>query len=279
MKPVNKYLLSVLVAFLLPVLNLMAQAPAGQEGFQERQMVLTVMERIHAFVDELDDLSDAVKDAPGDVYPDLVKRYNSAKLRWQTYYQSYQGLIADHEELMQAVGEYGMVEEELVASMEGLKARMDALNSFEEAMVFLGAQDSLYVDMYKTASLLSANKRLAGELEKLKGKEQLIFAEIQEKYDGAKAAAEATPSLAERMATLDDEYIALKGISVKIQEAAFKPFVQRIKDYLIGIAAVAVVLMFFSMLQSKLKAAKQMKENAKKMMESLNKNKDDMPCI
>lgn len=279
MTSVIKYLMPALAALALSVPGFVAQAQAGQIGLEDRQMVLTVTEKIHSFVDELDDLSIAVRNAPGDVYPDLIKRYNSAKLRWNTYYQSYQGLIADHEELMQAVAEYGMVDEELVASMEGLKAKMDAKIAFEDAVVFLNSQDSLYVSMYKRANVLSANQRLAGELEKLKGKEQLIFAEIQEKYDGAKAAVEVVPSLGQDMDALDDIYIALKGTSAKIQEAAFKPFVQRIKDYLIGIAAVAVVLMFFTMLQSKLKAAKQIKENTKKMMESLNKNKDDMPCI
>ena len=180
---------------------------------------------------------------------------------------------------MQAVAEYGLVDEELVASMEGLKAKMDAQITFNDAMEFLGSQDSLYVSMYKKANLLSANQRLAAELEKLKGREQLIFAEIQEKYDGAKAAVEVVPSLGQKVDQLDDIYIALKGTSAKIQEAAFKPFIQRIKDYLIGMAAVAVVLMFFSMLQSRLKAARQIRENARKMMDSLNKNKDDMPCI
>ena len=76
MMPLNRYLLSALVALPLLALDLQAQAPADQMSIQERQMVLTVMERIHAFVDELDDLSSAVRNAPGDVYPDLVKRYN-----------------------------------------------------------------------------------------------------------------------------------------------------------------------------------------------------------
>ena len=279
MMRLREHILCALAAIALAPVPLCAQMTDAQISLEDRQMELVVEQRIRSFTDELDNLSALAQNAPVDVYPDLVKKYNSSKLRWDTYYQSYQGFIADHESLMQAVAEYGIVNEDFLAVVEEMKAKMEAHSAFDEAVKFIGSQDSLYVAMYKRANALSATQKLAGELEKLKGKEQLVFADIQEEYDAAKAAVELLPELKGEMEELDDSYIALKSVSAKIQEAAFKPLVQRVKDYLIGIAAVAVVLMFISMLQGRLKAAKQMKENLKKMKDSLGGGKDELPTI
>lgn len=255
-----------------------AAAPAIVE-MEDRQMSLQVSRKIRTFISELEDIADAIPGAPSDVYPDLYRRYNSAKLRWNTYYQSYQGFIADHENLMQEVADYGQVDEALVTAMAELKAKLDAQTGFKESVEYIRSLDSLYIKMAKQADVLSLSQRTQGELEKLKGKEQLQFAEIQAKYDQAKAAVELVPSLQPEMDKLEDYFITIKNTSAKIQEAAYKPLIQRIKDYLLGIAAVAVVLMFISMMQSKLKAVKQMKENAKQMMDGLAKKDDDYPCI
>lgn len=279
MKTSGKYILTFLFALFLSAHGLDAQTDNADVSLEDRQMAMAVSTKIQSFIDELEDLSSAIQNAPPDVYPDIIKRYNSEKLRWNTYYQSYQGFIADHEELMQDVADYGLLEESLKASMDELKTKMEARADFDEAEKFIGSQDSVYVDLYKRANTLSATQRTAGELEKLKGKEQLVFAQIQDRYDKAKAAVELIPSLEKKMNALDEKYIALKSTSSKIQEIAFKPLVQRIKDYLLGFAAVAVVMMFLSMVQNKISAAKQMKENAKKMMETMKKNNDDMPCI
>ncbi|MDO5321161.1 MAG: hypothetical protein Q4F39_02080 [Bacteroidia bacterium] len=294
MTVLKKYLLSVLLLLATAGTSAFAQdasastapatapAPAASPAtidMEDRQMLLQVSRKIRAFISELEEISDAIPGAPSDVYPDINRRYNSAKLRWNTYYQSYQGFIADHERLMQEVADYGQVDEALVAAMTELKSKMDAQTEFRESVGYIESQDSLYIRMFKQANALSMSQRTQSELEKLKGKEQLLFAEIQEKYDKAKAAVELVPSLQPEMDKLEDHFIVIKNTSAKIQEAAYKPFIQRIKDYLLGLAAVAVVLMFISMMQSKLKAAKQLKENAKQMMEGLGKKDDDYPCI
>ena len=59
----------------------------------------------------------------------------------------------------------------------------------------------------------------------------------------------------------------------------YKPLIQRVKDWLVSFAAVAMLLMFFNMMQGKIQAAKQMKENMKKMQEQLHKNDDEIPSI
>lgn len=271
--------ISLLAGLCLTTHRLEAQTDVKPVSLEERQLVMSVNNKIKSFIDELEDLSAEVQSAPAEVYPVLFKRYNSTKLRWNTYYQSYQGFIADYEELMQAVIDYGVIDDNLVASLEELKARMNAQNNFEAAAAFIESQDSLYANMLKKANILSASQKTAGELEKLKVKEQLIFAEVEGKYAEATAAVELLPSLKKKMNALEESYIALKSTSAKIQEVAYKPWIERAKDYLLGFAAVAVLMMFVSMLQNKIAAAKQMKESARQMRDALKKNNDDMPCI
>ena len=271
--------ISLLASLCLTTQRLEAQTDVKPVSLEERQLVMSVNNKIKSFIDELEDLSAEVQNAPADVYPVLLKRYNSTKLRWNTYYQSYQGFIADYEELMQAVIDYGVIDDNIVASLEELKARMNAKNSFESAAAFIESQDSLYAGMLKKANILSASQKTAGELEKLKVKEQLIFAEVEEKYAEATAAVELLPSLKKKMDVLEESYVALKSTSAKIQEVAYKPLIERVKDYLLGFAAVAVLMMYVSMLQNKIAAAKQMKESARQMRDALKKNNDDMPCI
>ena len=70
------------------------------------------------------------------------------------------------------------------------------------------------------------------------------------------------------------KYVELKSVSGKIQEMAYKPFIQRIKDYLIGLAAVAILFMFINLFYSKLKMLKQGFDQAKKLKEMVNGQKD-----
>ena len=83
-----------------------------------------------------------------------------------------------------------------------------------------------------------------------------------------------------RMETLEDAYAALKNKSDAIQEMTYKPLIQRIKDYLLGLAAVAVLLMFLSMLRARIKAIKDAREAMKKYKDALKLNgSDEYPTI
>ena len=155
----------------------------------------------------------------------------------------------------------------------------DAQKDFADAEVFFQAQDSAYAKLYKTAVEYSLIKALAAELEKVKGKEQLVFAEIQSHYDIAKSLSEEFKNLLPRFQPIEEKYIELKNISDKIQALEYKPWLQRIKDYLYSLAAVAMILLFLNMLQAKLKALKQARENAKKLREMMDKDNNDYPTI
>lgn len=63
----------------------------------------------------------------------------------------------------------------------------------------------------------------------------------------------------------------MSGVSAKIQEMVYKPLIQRVKDYLLGFAAVSIVLLFFNFMISKFQAWKKMRESMKQMKENMNK--------
>jgi hypothetical protein len=59
---------------------------------------------------------------------------------------------------------------------------------------------------------------------------------------------------------------------------AYKPFIQRVKDYLMGLAWVAILLMGLNLLKSKLAQVKQARDQAKKMKEMM-KGQHNYPTI
>ena len=120
---------------------------------------------------------------------------------------------------------------------------------------------------------------LGPELEKVKGKEQLLFTEIQEQYNTAKGLSQEFKDFLPRFQPIEEKYIELKNTSEKIQALEYKPWLERIKDYLYSLAAVAIILLFINMLQAKIKAFKQARENAKKLREMMDNNDNDYPTI
>ena len=159
------------------------------------------------------------------------------------------------------------------------KHYFEAVADFGEAESFIASQDSVYKRLYETAIEYSLLKQLATQLETLKGKEQLLFADIQAKYEAAKNIAQEFGELQPRFQIIEENFITLKNNSEKIQAQEYKPIFQRIKDYLYGLAAVAMILMFINMAQAKIKMIKQARENAKKLSQMMNKDENDYPTI
>jgi hypothetical protein len=76
------------------------------------------------------------------------------------------------------------------------------------------------------------------------------------------------------MTVLDEQYVVMKSVSEKVQALEYKPFFQRVKDYVLGFAAVAIILMFFNMSMAKFKAYRDKVNNLgkyKKMLDNQGK--------
>lgn len=199
----------------------------------------------------------------------LEDRYNSINLRWNTFTQAMQVDIADDEELMTIMTNVEELKKSVADSIASKKDKCNALQDFSNAENLMAGQDTVYKNLYEEAFKLSLIQKLAPQLEKLKAREQTQFAQIQESYQKAQKACDVLPLLKKNIGALDDAYSNIQMISKKIQETEYKPFIQRIKDYLIGLACVAVLLLFVNMMMSKFKAFKAAREQMKKYQEMM----------
>lgn len=249
------------------------------EGNVDMLKVVQVEQRILLFMDELDALSQSIPYSTKDQLKQSEKALAANSAKWNIYTQSVNEVIASDEELMNLSASY---QEQSQAVLESVQTKMHELESFEtfaasERTVGEYADD--YDMMLEDAMKLSLLKQEAPLLDKLKVKEQLVFAEVTAAYEAAKAVAGDFPVMMDRMAALEESYILIKDKSEKIQAEEFKPFIERIKDYLLSLAAVAMLLMFVNMVQSKVQAYKQMKKSAEEYKKMMQGDQQDFPTI
>ena len=199
------------------------------------------------------------------------QRYNSLDVMWTTYTQAQQMDIANDDELMTMVANIEALKQSVKDTLDARAGMVKAISDFVNADQFIMSQVAVYKKLYKRAFKLSLLKKLAPQLEKAKAREQLVFEKLQASYDSAKAAAELVPSLQPRMNVLDEQFVVMKSVSEKVQALEYKPLFQRVKDYIMGLAAVSIILLFFSMMIAKYKAYKGKVANMKKMNEMINK--------
>ena len=202
----------------------------------------------------------------------LEERYNSINIRWTTFTQAMQIDIADDNDLMTIMSNVEQLKQSVIDSITSKKTKCDALQDFADAEVLLAGQDTVYKNLYEQAFKLSLIQKLTPQLEKLKAREQTLFAQLQASYQKAQQACQVVPALQKRMAVLDDTFANTQMISTKIQAMAYKPFIQRIKDYLIGLACVAVLLLFINMVTTRIKSIKAARQQAKQYQEMMQRN-------
>lgn len=203
------------------------------------------------------------------------QRYNSLDVMWTTYTQAQQMDIANDEELMTMVAKIEALKKDVKDTLDAKTEMVKAISNFADADQFIISQVAVYKKLYKRAFKLSLLKKLAPQLEKAKARELLIFEKLQASYDAAKAATELVPSLQPRMRVLDEQFVVMKSVSEKVQALEYKPLIQRVKDYLLGLAAVAIILLFVSMMISRYKAYKDKLASLKKVNEMMNKQGKD----
>ena len=194
---------------------------------------------------------------------------------WTTYTQAQQMDIANDEDLMTMVANIEAKKQSVKDTLDAKTEMVKAISDFVEADQFIMSQVNVYKKLYKRAFKLSLLKKLAPQLEKAKAREQLVFEKLQASYNSAKAATELVPSLQPRMNVLDEQFVVMKSVSEKVQALEYKPLFQRVKDYIMGLAAVAIILLFVSMMLTKYKAYKDKVANLKKVNEMMNKQGKD----
>ena len=297
-----QYIVLALLAFTLsgPLMAQQQPAPSDQgaktEGKEElsaeqQALALEIESRLAQFSDEFSQLQvvsnfTLTPDAKLGVTKNFVgvlkqrfkfydQRFNSLDVMWNTYTQAQQMDIANNEDLMKKVADVEQVRQAIKDTLDAKADMVKAVEDFANADQYIMSQVGVYKKLYKRAFQLSLVKKLTPQLEKVKARESLIFEKLQASYDSAKAASEMIPSLQPRMNILDEQFVVMKSVSEKVQALEYKPIIQRVKDYLIGLAAVAIILLFLSMLKSKYKAYKDKLASMKKMDEMMKKQGKD----
>ena len=208
----------------------------------------------------------------------LTRRQQALDVRWEAFSASNLSFVADNDTLMEMVTHAQLLKQAIADSITAQQQRVSAIKDFTAAEQLINAQDSAYDKLYKQAFSMSFVQKLAPQLEKLKAQEQAQFAELQASYDKAKAAADLVPQLAQREQRLSDRFFGIKAQSDKIQQMKYQPLIQRIKDYIMGIAYVAIILIFINMISSKWQNAKKTKQAMEQQAEML-KKEHDYPTI
>ena len=282
-----KYIGLIVCLMLLPGL-MKAQETASPEAVSPEvaQLKLEIETRLSQFSDELNQLF-AVSQMPlsfdGNVEASqslisameqrmnyLNQSYNTLDVKWNTYYQAQLMDIANDEELMEKVASFEGQKQVVKDSLDAKTQVVEAVMKFVEADKYIISQVSVYKSLYKKAYQLSLLQKLAPQLEKVKAKEQIVFGELQKNYEQAKASTELVPTLSKRMDVLDGQFVIMKSVSEKVQALEYKPFVQRVKDYVLGFAAVAIILLFLNGILTKFNAYRDKVANLKKYKEMMN---------
>lgn len=282
-----KYIGLIVCLMLLPGL-MKAQETASPEAVSPEvaQLKLEIETRLSQFSDELNQLF-AVCQMPlsfdGNVEASqslisameqrmnyLNQSYNTLDVKWNTYYQAQLMDIANDEDLMEKVASFEGQKQVVKDSLDAKTQVVEAVMKFVEADKYIISQVSIYKSLYKKAYQLSLLQKLAPQLEKVKAKEQIVFGELQKNYEQAKASTELVPTLSKRMDVLDGQFVIMKSVSEKVQALEYKPFVQRVKDYVLGFAAVAIILLFLNGILTKFNAYRDKVANLKKYKEMMN---------
>ena len=235
------------------------------ELFQEELIQLNALCRFRMDIDMEMPFKHPLLDVLSERLKSLSMAMNSFSTRWDTYSAAQQVYIADNDSLLNRAALIQQMRQAVTDTLALRQQQRDQLVAFSTAEQFIWGQDKNYRQLYKKAVQYSATPMLAAQLEKVKAEEQALTADVNKYYSQAKEAATTFPGLQLRMQAMENKVFELQTVSAKIQEMAYKPFIQRIKDYLMGLACVAILLMGLNLLKSKLALVKQARDQAKKL--------------
>ena len=260
----------------------MAQEPAQEEAAPalSEELLLEMSEKMEGFLSELTELSEDIPQTKtANALAAVRRRLTSLNVRWDAYNTLMQMDIAQSELLMELVAQFQTSQQQVTEAMDQQQLVLEAIVRFREVERQFPNYEKRYEELEQEAISYSLIAKTADLLAQVKGKEQLLFQEVDQQFMAAKEAVALVPTLTTEGARLENRYLVLKQKSEVIQAAAYKSPIERIKDYVMTFAAVAIILMFFSMVQSKLKALKAARENAKQYQEMLQKNNPEIPTI
>ena len=251
---------------------------AGQESKSDKALA-SIANRIEEYISEMVSIGSNL----GNTRPEQLKiagrSANVLDTKWTDFLQNEFETISSNDRLLELMAEYEQAREATMDSINIRKLRIEKTAVFAKAEKFIKSKRAAYQEMERKAFNLSLVKQSAPMLEKLKAEEQILFLDVSGNFQAAKEAATINPVLKGRMAAVQNEFIEIQNSSSKIQQMEFKPFITRIKDYIMSLAAVAIIMMFLVFIGNYIKAAKTARDSARKMEELLHKDDGQTPTI
>ncbi|MCQ2116790.1 MAG: hypothetical protein MJY76_01445 [Bacteroidales bacterium] len=231
--------------------------------------------RMDHFVGEMDKLGRNLQWQSKEELDITRKSADVLSMSWDASIQPQIDLYSSNGQVMQYSSDFNDVRENILGMIAARENMLNSLDDFAKAEKAMALALPKYEKLFKNARALSLSKQSAAKLEKLKAREQLQFPELQAAYAKSLESAKANPGLKKRMDALENVFLSIKIKSDKIQNMVYKPLIERIKDYLMSLAALSIFALFVSFVAMRMKAARNAKEAAKKMNEMIgNKNKE-----
>lgn len=275
------YIYTILL-LLMHALPLTAQTEDAEAEMPEEltpAMRVEMTNRIQEFTQQMSDMRSSIPISQIPQLKNLQKLTEALDMKWNIWYQNSQALISQDESIVELVVAYQQTKESVMDSINSRKNFIQALDRLKYAERLMNGQDSVYKHFENESQLYSLSPKTAPQLENLKAKEQLLFTDIQKAFEEAKSAAGTSPSFASRMTALEERFIAIKTRSEHIQAAQYVPFIQRIKDYIMSIAAVSIIIMFITFIIMRLQALKKARKAAEDMKKMLDGQNQEYPSI
>lgn len=199
--------------------------------------------------------------------------------KWDAYTQQNMDLISDETiDNMSLIGEFSQAIESVKEAITTQRAQITALASLEKLKEVFPEYEKTFADLYDKAEKLSMVKQGAKQLEQVKAETQLKFDELTKLFQSVKQAIpEGDASYTQKLEPIEANYIEISATVNSIQAMKYVPFIERIKNYMISIGVIALLIMLFNMILTKIKAAKAVKESMEKMKQMTQNN--DIPTI
>lgn len=230
------------------------------------------------YITRLAEVQDRISISKRSDMADLQNIVSSIDVQWQAYTQIAQVDITASPTLMELLSQYKVI---LAATNDSLAAqmgRMEAEDTYNRSLAFLTDCKTQYASMVSQAQQYALVPQTQAQLADVKAREALLFAQVTDNYQRAVAASQLSSVVSKKMPALEKVYIELSRQSDIVKTTVYKSWIERIKDYVLTFAGVAIILIFFNFVASKIKAAKQARDMAKKYGDMLNTN-NDYPTI
>lgn len=206
----------------------MAQEPAQEEAAPalSEELLLEMSEKMEGFLSELTELSEDIPQTKtANALAAVRRRLTSLNVRWDAYNTLMQMDIAQSELLMEFVAQFQTTQQQVTEAMDQQQLVLEAIVRFREVERQFPNYEKRYEELEQEAISYSLIAKTADLLAQVKGKEQLLFQEVDQQFMAAKEAVALVPALTTEGARLENRYLVLKQKSEVIQAAAYKSLI------------------------------------------------------